>query len=665
MSANKVHGTKGAFVGGDWVDIEDCAEKFNVKGGSKERWCKKDCARCPRSRTRHSAANKDGSYDVVIIGAGCIGSAVARELSKFKTSVLVLEAADDVTQGATKGNSGIVHAGYDDKVGSVRAKFCPKGNQMFPDLDRELHFGYEKTGSLVLATSDEELKVLDELLERGKINGVKNMEILNEKQLKEMEPNVHPSAIGALHAADAGSLIPYEYAIALAENAADNGVEFRIRREVESIKKETAGYTIGVRHWEPASYVGGGSGMGVVPSAVLALVPLILSVVLGAAGVAKGSELMLNTVAALLGPVLFFAAFKGLLGGDAPKTVGNGAGKNVADWVDAMKVGGSGSAAGVNGVTFAKEEIKARFVINCAGVNSDKIANMVGDTSFYMKPRLGEYLLLHKNQGNKTNKIIFPTPHPVKGKGVLVQKTLWGNLILGPTARDVSDKETLTESLDDIMTFILSKCRELVPSFDASEVIHSFCGVRAKSSRGDWIIEYSQGDKWFINCAGIDSPGLAGSPAIAQHVVGMLKESGLKLEADPEFNPIRAPIIVPKDGRNLKYSKTEADAKGVDPKKNVVCKCEKVTEAEIVEALHRSLPIDSTQAMRKRNRAGMGHCQGDPENYCCESRVASIIARETGLSLSQVGRRPWPATSMLPSRWPTEAQKKQIDSLGK
>merc|ERR1719330_825239 len=252
----------------------------------------------------------------------------------------------------------------------------------------------------------------------------------------------------------------------------------------------------------------------------------------------------------------------------------------------------------------------ARYVINCAGVASDKVAGLIGDTSFYMKPRLGEYLLLHKNQGNKTNKIIFPTPHPVKGKGVLVQKTLWGNLILGPTARDVLEDGTTTEPLEDIMTFILSKCRELVPSFDASETIHSFCGVRAKSSRGDWVIE-------------------------------------------------------PKDRRNLKYSKTAKEAKGVDPKKNVVCKCEKVTEAEIVEACRRSLPIDSTQAMRKRNRAGMGHCQGDPKNYDCESRVAAIIAREPGLPLSAVGRRPWPATSMLPGRWPSEAQKKAIDKLGK
>lgn len=247
-----------------------------------------------------------------------------------------------------------------------------------------------------------------------------------------------------------------------------------------------------------------------------------------------------------------------------------------------------------------------------------------------------------------------------------MQKTLWGNLILGPTARDTSDASTMTESVEDIMVYILSKCRELVPSFDASQVIHSFCGVRAKSSHGDRIIEPSADDPRgkFINCAGIDSPGLAGSPAIALHVVELLKEAGLSLPKDSDFNPNRAPIIIPKDVRNLKYSKTAADAKGVDPAKNVVCKCEKVTEAEIVNALRRSLPIDSTQGIRKRCRAGMGHCQGHPDNYGCESRVAAIIARETGTAKSAVGMRPWPATSLLPNRWPSHTEKKTISQLG-
>jgi L-2-hydroxyglutarate oxidase LhgO len=657
---HNVHGNKGAYVGGEWVDIEDCAEKFNIKGGSNEK-CTKQCSRCPRSRTRHSAAREDGTYDVVIVGAGCIGAAVARELSRTTASVLMLEAADDVTQGATKGNSGIVHAGFDDKPGTNRSRFCPPGNQMFPQLDKELHFGYEKTGSLVIAKDEKERKVLDELMERGKVNGVPNLRIVEKKELFEMEPNIHPDTIAALHAADAGSLIPYEYAIALAENAADNGVEVRIRREVEAIERTDLGFDVKVRHWEPAGYVS--KGLATLPAAgISAAATLVAAVALHGLEVEDNLKMIIFVC---MFPLVFLAMR--FMPKAAPKTVGDGPGFNVASWISAIKVGGSGSAACVKGATVETETIKTRYVVNCAGVASDIVARMIGDESFKIKPRLGEYLLLHKNQGNKTNHIIFPTPDPVKGKGVLVQKTLWGNLILGPTARDTYDELTVSESLDDIMTFILKKCRELVPSFDATETIHSFSGARAKSSRGDWIIEPSAADSRgkFINCAGIDSPGVAGSPAIAVHVVELLEKAGLKVEKDPSFNPLRAPIIVPKDGRNLKYSKTEADAKGADPKKNVVCKCEKVTEAEIVEALRRSLPLDSTQSMRKRTRAGMGHCQGDPANYDCETRVANIIARETGLPPSAVGRRPWPATSMLPGRWPSNVQKKAIEQLGK
>jgi glycerol-3-phosphate dehydrogenase len=221
------HGVKGVYMGGDWLPIEDCAKRLETINGAEN--CSKNCEACPRSRSRNNAMKSDGTYDVVVIGAGCIGGAIARELSKFHASVLVLEAADDVTQGATKGNSGIVHAGFDDKPGSVRAKFCWPGNQMFPQLDKELNFGYQKNGSLVLARGPEEEKVLEELLDRGKQNGVKRLKILNRKEVLAMEPYVNDEVTAALYAPDAGNLIPYEYAIALCENAVDNGVELRIR----------------------------------------------------------------------------------------------------------------------------------------------------------------------------------------------------------------------------------------------------------------------------------------------------------------------------------------------------------------------------------------------------------------------------------------------------
>ena len=246
--------------------------------------------------------------------------------------------------------------------------------------------------------------------------------------------------------------------------------------------------------------------------------------------------------------------------------------------VDDMKVGGSGSSHIQDGVTVGIETIQTKYVINCAGSASDKIAQLIGDKSFKIKPRLGDYLLLHRNQGHLAKRTLFPCPDPVLGKGVLVQTTLWGNLILGPTARDMHKAEVADMSPASIQEYILSKCKELVPSFDPKETIHAFCGARAKSDRGDWIIEPSVQDGRMIHVAGIDSPGLAGSPAIAIEVVRLLEEAGCTLNKNPTFNPRRAPIITPKLGgmRGLKVGPVgKNDSDGIDIEKmksNVICK---------------------------------------------------------------------------------------------
>lgn len=288
---------------------------------------------------------------------------------------------------------------------------------------------------------------------------------------------------------------------------------------------------------------------------------------------------------------------------------------------------------------------------------------MIGDHSFKIKPRLGDYMLLKREQGYLASHTLFPCPSKL-GKGVLVQTTLWGNLILGPTARDVHDPAMMNQTDEDVQEFIFAKCNTLVPHFDASMTIHSFAGARAKSDRGDWIIEWSTADKdkTFLHVAGIDSPGLAGSPAIALDVIKMLQQAGLALKKNPAFNPNRAPIIVPKDS-GMTGLRAGPVGKVTNPEQNVVCKCEKVTEQEVVTALRRNLPVDSTQAIRKRTRAGMGYCQADKDNYNCECRVAAIIARENKIPVEAVTRRPWPATSSLPQRWISDAQKKSLAVL--
>ncbi|KAL9190852.1 hypothetical protein ACHAXT_000558 [Thalassiosira profunda] len=698
------HGVKGAYYGGQWVDLEDCAGTFQPDP-SKCSQCPTRST-CPRSQSRNAVASTASAeevvYDVVIVGAGCIGGAIARELSRYALKTLLLESADDVSQGATKGNSGIVHAGYDDKPGSLHAKFCWPGNQMFPQLDRELRFGYQLNGSLVLATNEDELKILNDLMERGRKNGVQRLRIVQKKELFEMEPALNPNAIAALHAPDAGNVIPYEFAIALVENAVDNGVELRIRREVTDISKNGDLFEVDVRHWEPKEYVdarekmgksadgsepaGGGGGSFVFKSGILvsSIGVMIKGVIMALDESIEGDVRLQSAVAtAFVLVVTVILMLKPSSGSQrrkptvlkdlvdkCPPPVGSGQEGKVE--VKDMFTGGSGSWNAVKGVTVGRESVKTRYVINAAGSSSDAIARMIGDDSFVIKPRLGDYILLNRNQGHLTRHTIFPCPDPVLGKGVLVQTTLWGNLILGPTARDMHKPEAADMSTASVQEYILSKCKKLCPYFDPKEAFHAFCGARAKSSRGDWIIEPSVADGSMIHVAGIDSPGLAGSPAIALEVVRLLQEAGMDTPANKTFNPNRAPIITPKAGmRGLKMGPVgKNDSNGMDAEEtkmasNVVCKCEKVTELEVVRALRRSLPIDSTQGIRKRARAGMGHCQGDPENYCCEARVRSIIARENGVSVDEVGGRPWPATTTLSQRWIDDEEKKDLENLAR
>ncbi|KAL7526588.1 hypothetical protein ACHAXR_001554, partial [Thalassiosira sp. AJA248-18] len=477
-------------------------------------------------------------------------------------------------------------------------------------------------------------------------------------------------------------------AIALCENAVDNGVELKIRREVTDITRKGGLFEVDVRHWEPNEYVGArekmgksadgsepvsGSGGSLIYKSGIAVssISVMIKGIMMALDQNVNDDIRFQSAMATIFVAVVTAALllksssgtkkrgptvlKDLVDKCSPP-VGSGKDGNVE--VTDMFTGGSGSWNAVKGVTVGRENVKTRYVINCAGSSSDKIARMIGDDGFYIKPRLGDYLLLNRNQGHLTSHTIFPCPDPVLGKGVLVQTTLWGNLILGPTARDIHNEEARDMSQASVQEYILSKCKKLCPYFDAKETFHAFCGARAKSSRGDWIIEPSVKDGNFIHVAGIDSPGLAGSPAIALEVVRILQEAGLETPQNKSFNPNRAPIITPKAGmRGLKMGPVgKNDSNGMDAEKakmasNVICKCEKVTELEVVTALRRSLPLDSTQAIRKRTRAGMGHCQGDPDNYNCECRVKAIIARENNVSVDEVGSRPWPATSTLSQRW--------------
>lgn len=458
-------------------------------------------------------------YDVVIAGAGITGTAIARQLSMFKAKVLVIEKSYDIANGATKANSGIVHAGYDAKPGTLKAKLNVFGNSMFDDMCRELGVKFKRTGSLVLAFNDEELETLKELEERGERNSVKDFGIISAEELRSLEPNVSKKAVGALLANTAGVVSPYELAIALAENAKENGVEFRFNTELKNVRKDTDHFVVETN---------------------------------------------------------------------------------------------SG-------------EIESRFFVNAAGVFADKINDMLDGKHFDIIPRKGEYCLLDKNEGSLVSRVIFQAPTE-KGKGILVASTIHGNLLVGPNAVEAEDKEDITTT-ELGLSEVMEGAKKSVDNINFKSVITSFTGVRATSSTGDFVIDSPTFGA--VNAAGIDSPGLTSCPAVALKVLELLRRQGFIYPIKSDFNAYRRDTKLFLDMTD--EEKSEAIKK--DPSYGrIVCRCEHVTEGDIINSIHRSLGATTVDGVKKRTRAGMGRCQGG----FCMPRVVDILSRELSKSPEEI-----------------------------
>jgi L-2-hydroxyglutarate oxidase LhgO/ABC-type antimicrobial peptide transport system permease subunit len=388
-----------------------------------------------KSKVRVNKTEEAAFYDVVIIGAGVTGAFIARELSKYEASVCLVEKEADVAMGSSKANSAIVHAGYDAEPGSLKARLNVEGNLLMPGVAEELGVPYKNTGSLVVAFSESEAELLGNLMERGRINGVKGLEIIAKDTLQKIEPSISADATAALYAPTAGIVCPYELTIGAVENAVENGVEVKLETEVTGI------------------------------------------------------------------------AFAG----------------------DLFEVSTN------------RGKLFARFVVNAAGLYADKIAGMIGDNSFSIHPRKGEYLLLDKSQGGIVNRVVFQVPND-KGKGILVTPTVDGNLLVGPNAEDIDDKEDAGTTLEGLRE-VMEKARKSVPGINYREVVTSFSGLRARPTGGDFIIGVSKKNQRFINVAGIESPGLTAAPATGPYVAGILKEQGFALNKKENFNPVRKPAI--------------------------------------------------------------------------------------------------------------------------
>lgn len=459
-------------------------------------------------------------YHVAIIGGGVVGGMIARTLSAYQLRVCILEKAHDVAAGASSANSAIVHAGFDAKEGSLKAKLNVRGSLLMEGVCRELGVKYRNNGSLVIGFHEEDRKVLEDLLRRGNANEVQGLRILEREELFSLEPNLSRDVLCALYAPTGSIVCPYELTIASIGNAMDNGADLKLDFEACAIEDTGDCYTVRSKS------------------------------------------------------------------GDA---------------------------------------IEAEYVINAAGIYSDAVARMIGDDSFTVHARRGEYILLDKECGSMLSHTVFRTPSKM-GKGILVSPTVDGNLITGPTSVDIEDKEDHATTAEGLASVILQSNENTV-GVPFGKSITSFCGLRAVGSTGDFIINSPR--PRFVNVAGIESPGLSSAPAIAEYVLELLQSIGLKTEKNPNFNPHRAAMHA---FREASIEEKNAIIQKEPSYGHIICRCETVSEGEILNAIRQNPRPRDLDGVKRRTRAQMGRCQGG----FCSPYIVELLAEELGIPYEEV-----------------------------
>ncbi len=459
-------------------------------------------------------------YDVLVIGGGVTGCSIARYLSQYELKTCLVEKTEDVCSGTSKANSAIIHAGFDAETGSLMAKFNVEGNLMMEEVAKELDFDFKRNGSLVLCFAEEDLPGLQALCDRGIANGVPGLRIISGDEARAIEPNISDEVVAALDAPTGGIVCPFGMTIAMAENAADNGVDFQFMTAVDQVKKVDGGFEV------------------------------------------------------------------------------------VTD----------------QGV------ITATYVVNAAGVYADEIHNMVSKKKIHITPRKGDYCLLDQEAGKHVSKTIFQQPGKY-GKGILVTPTVHGNLLLGPTAKDIEDKEateTTAQELDELQ----SKAGRSVKNLPLRSVITSFSGLRAHEDQHEFVLGEPDDAPGFFDAAGIESPGLSSAPAIGRYIAQLVAEkSGAKVKAD--WKKTRKGIVRP----GLLSFEERAELIRQNPLYGtIICRCEGVSEGEIVDAITRTLGASSLDGIKRRVRQGMGRCQAG----FCTPRTMQILSRDKGIPMEKI-----------------------------
>jgi glycerol-3-phosphate dehydrogenase len=474
-------------------------------------------------------------FDVIIIGGGIVGSMMARYLSRYTVSILLIEKETDICMGATSGNSAFVHAGYDPVPGSLKAYTNVEGNALYEQLSVDLGFDFQRNGDYVVAIGQEDVPALERLMAQGKKNGVPGLEMIPGEELLRREPLINPEASLAMWAPSGGTCDPFGANIAACENAIQNGVEVLLETEFLDF-------------------------------------------------ICEGSR--------------------------------------------------------ITGIRTNRGDFTCRWVINAAGLYADDVMHKAGvRPEFIIQPRRGEYYVLDEAE-IKLKPCFFPTPSAA-GKGILVAGTVHGNVIIGPNAEVISDKEDRAVTTAGLQEIICG-AKKLVPSLTLRPVISLFAGLRAYGNAPcetpgvdyghDFIIEIPKNVQGLVNLGGIESPGLTAAPAIALRIIDLLKDASEKLVEKRDWNPVRErrPRF-----RHLSMKEREELIRRDERYGRVVCRCETVTEGEIVAEIHAPLPALTYDAIKRRTWLGTGRCLGGFDL----PRVVDILARELDISPLEVSKK--------------------------
>lgn len=462
------------------------------------------------------------SYEVLIIGGGVVGCAIARELSRYRVRAALLEKEADVGMGASCRNSGVLHCGFKYAPGTLRAVLDVRGNAMMDALCRDLKVKMKRIGKLTVALDEEDEPMLGHLKEQGDANGVPGLEVIDRDRMQRIQAGVE--GYKALYSPSSAIVSPYNLTIALAENALANGVDFHLGQKVAAITRQEP-------RWEVR--------------------------------------------------------------------------------------------------TAAGDTFTADLLVNASGLFAADVCRMVGIGEYAIHPCRGEYYVLDRRLDGTLTALVYPAPKKnAPGWGTHLTPTVDGNILIGPTAEYLDDPEDFA-CTSDVMARLRRECQRLLPSIRQSDYIRNFAGTRAKQTppevggNKDFVIEDRKDLKGFVNLVGIESPGLTSSPAIAEMVVGMVKNH-LALEPDPAFNPVRPGSLdffweLPPEEKAARIAE--------DPDYGeIICRCEKITKREVIDAIRNPLGARTMVSLKYRARASMGRCQGG----FCIPRIVRLLRDDFG-----------------------------------